>query len=273
MKKVICILLLIVLLSVLGFSVWQILDITTEYEAGSDSYEVLDQYVDMPQLEVWEDEPREETKATGDGDTPTEQAAPEETTAAVKKAPTWPKVDFDGLSQVNDDIVAWLYVPGTVINYPIVQTGDNDYYLNHLFNGKVNSSGCIFLDYSAAGDFTSMNSVLHGHHMRNGTMFAAVCKYKNPSFYRSHPTAMLVTPEGNYEVRFFSGYVCDTESDAWNYSFSDGDYDTWLKKRLKLSCFKSGVTPSAEDRVLTLSTCSYEFDDARFVLHGILVKV
>ena len=251
MKKFIGILLILVLLAVMGCALWQIFGITAGYEAGADSYEALEQFVVMPE------------KQTG--------LAGELTSEAESEAIQWPAVDFGALAQVNSDIVGWLYIPGTVINYPLVQGADNDYYLTHLFDGKTNSSGCIFLDSGAAGDFSSMNSVLHGHHMKNGSMFAGICDYKSQEYYDAHPTGMLLTPAGNFEVRFFAGYVCATDNDAWNSSFSAADHGPWLEERIRSSCFDAEVTPATEDKVLTLSTCSYEFKDARFVLHGILV--
>lgn len=256
MKKFICILLILVLLAVMGYALWQIFGITAEYEAGADSYEALEQFVVMPEKIPAPTAPEGET-------------IPPAETEAIQ----WPAVDFEALAQVNSDIVGWLYIPGTVINYPLVQGADNDYYLTHLFDGKTNSSGCIFLDSGAAGDFSAMNSVLHGHHMKNGSMFAGICEYKDPVYFEAHPTGLLLTPGGNYEVRFFSGYVCATDSDAWNSVFSEADHGPWLEERARLSCFGSDVTPTTEDKVLTLSTCSYEFKDARFVLHGILVPV
>ena len=253
MKKFICILLILALLAVLGYCLWQIVGITDEYQAGEQAYEELEQYFVMPET------------------VPVETADTEETVEA-ETAPVqiqWPEVDFEALAQVNSDIVGWLYIPGTVINYPVVQGADNEYYLKHLFNGKTNSSGCIYLDCGAEGDFTSMNSVLHGHHMKNGSMFAGICKYKDQSYFDEHPTAMLLTPDGNYQVEFFSGYVCEVTADAWDYDFDE----SWLDKRIRSSYFAAEVTPTMDDRILTLSTCSYEFKDARFVLHGILIPV
>ena len=251
MKKFICILLILVLLGVLGYCVWQIVGITDEYQAGEQAYEELEQYIVMPETVPVETTDTEETV--------------EAETAPVQIQ--WPEVDFEALAQVNGDIVGWLYIPGTVINYPVVQGADNEYYLKHLFNGKTNSSGCIYLDCGAEGDFTTMNSVLHGHHMKNGSMFAGICKYKDQSYFDEHPTAMLLTPDGNYQVEFFSGYVCEVTADAWDYDFDEA----WLDKRIRSSYFDAEVTPTMDDRILTLSTCSYEFKDARFVLHGILV--
>lgn len=251
MKKFICILLILVLLAVLGYCVWQIVDITDEYQVGEQAYEELEQYIVMPETVPVET-------------TDTEEIVEAETAPAQIQ---WPQVDFDALAQVNGDIVGWLYVPGTVINYPVVQGDDNEYYLKHLFDGKYNSSGCIYLDCGAEGDFTTMNSVLHGHHMKNGSMFAGICKYKDQSYFDEHPTAMLLTPDGNYLVEFFSGYVCEVTADAWDYDFDE----SWLDKRIRSSYFAADVIPTTEDHILTLSTCSYEFTDARFVLHGILV--
>ena len=251
MKKFICILLILVLLAVLGYCVWQIMGITDEYQAGEQVYEELEQYIVMPETVPVET-------------TDTEEIVEAETAPAQIQ---WPQVDFDALAQVNGDIVGWLYVPGTVINYPVVQGDDNEYYLKHLFDGKYNSSGCIYLDCGAEGDFTTMNSVLHGHHMKNGSMFAGICKYKDQSYFDEHPTAMLLTPDGNYLVEFFSGYVCEVTADAWDYDFDE----SWLDKRIRSSYFAADVIPTTEDHILTLSTCSYEFTDARFVLHGILV--
>ena len=252
MKKFICILLILVLLGVLGYCVWQIVGITDEYQAGVEVYEELEQFVVMPET------------------VPVETTADEEIVEAETEpaAIQWPEVDFEALSQVNGDIVGWLYIPGTVINYPVVQGEDNEYYLKHLFDGKTNSSGCIYLDCGAEGNFTSMNSVLHGHHMKNGSMFAGICKYKDQSYFDEHPTAMLLTPGGRYEVKFFSGYVCETSSDAWDYDFDEA----WIDKRIRSSYFDADVIPATEDKILTLSTCSYEFTEARFVLHGILTK-
>lgn len=255
MKKAVFVLLIVVLLGIMGFSAWQILNITTEYQGGTQTYDELEQFVVIPET------------------APTE-AATEETQADEPAEPQilWPQVDFAALAEVNPDVVGWIYIPDTQINYPVVQGEDNDYYLNHLFNKKVNSSGCIFLDFGAEADFTSMNSALHGHHMKNGSMFAGVCNYKKQSFYDAHPVGMLLTPQGNYLIRFFAGYVCDTESDAWDISFSQEDYAAWLDQGIRKSYFSSDVVPTTDDRVITLSTCSYEYDDARFVVHGILTQ-
>ena len=263
MKKAIYFLILILLVAVLGYSLWQIFQVTAEYQGGAEAYESLEQYISMPGTF----EPVRELATTPEGETYYVEAGTQDQEDAVQ----CPQVDFEALRQINPDVAGWICIPGTVVNYPVVQGMDNDYYLTHLFDGTRNSSGCIFLDSAVSPDFMAHNSVLHGHHMRNGSMFASICDYGSQSHYDAHPTAMLLTPGGNYEIRFFSGYVTDVEDDAWDPYFTDEEFEAWLGQRVAKSAFDAQVTPTAADRIITLSTCTYEFEDARFVLHGVLV--
>ena len=105
-------------------------------------------------------------------------------------------------------------------------------------------------------------------------MFAGLSKYKSQEFYEGHPEMLLLTPEGDYVVEIFAGYVADVDGEAWDMGFgSDEDYEAWLARSIDRSGISTGIVPEASDRILTLSTCSYEFDDARFVLLGILRAV
>ena len=107
--------------------------------------------------------------------------------------------------------------------------------------------------------------------MKNGTMFSGLTEYKKQEFYDAHSVALLLTPDKNYEIEIFAGYVASVQDEAWEVTFpSDPDFTGWLDKAKERSCFTSGITPAVTDRMLTLSTCSYEFNNARFVLLGIL---
>ena len=107
--------------------------------------------------------------------------------------------------------------------------------------------------------FSGRNTVIYGHRMKNGTMFAALGNYQEQVYYDAHPVFLLVTPEGRYVVELFSGYVADTAESAWMLDFSDEQaYLAWLEEVGEKSAFSSKVSPRAEDRVVTLSTCSYE---------------
>lgn len=117
------------------------------------------------------------------------------------------------------------------------------------------------------------NSVIYGHHMKNGTMFASLTKYEDQEYYDAHPDLFLLTPDGTYRIRLFSAYVAGMEDNSWQMDFaSEADYEAWMAEIQTRSCFKSQGLPEITDRVITLSTCDYTFKNARFVCHGWIEK-
>jgi len=254
-KKVLRISLLIFFMCILIFAVWQLWMLLCEYRAGQDSYSALDPYVFVTETDTISAED-------------TVPASDNTVAAQMPDISAWPQVDFVRLSEINPDIVGWIYIEGTNIHYPVVQGADNSYYLKRLFDGSYNSSGCIFLDYRCAFDFSDRHSVIYGHHMNDGSMFAALMNYKNQGFYDEHSVALLVTPTAYYKIQLFSGYVSDTRSDAWDLSFGEQEYMDWLTGIRQRSCFETDYAPAHTDKIITLSTCTYEFDTAKFVLHG-----
>ena len=161
MKRRLCGLLLCLLLGIACFSGYQVLRILHEYRAGADAYSKLEQFAPLP-------------------------PAPEEAEETPAE-PAWPEVDFAALAAVNPDVTAWLYGPDTGISYPVVQGTDNDYYLDHLFDGTANGAGCLFVDASCRPDFSGRNTVIYGHRMKNGTMFAACLLYTSPMSRHTWP--------------------------------------------------------------------------------------
>ena len=102
-------------------------------------------------------------------------------------------------------------------------------------------------------------------------MFNQITKYKDQAFYDQHPTGLLMTPDGNYKMEFVAGYVTDMNDDAWKMEFaSDEEFFLWLQDAVSKSTFTGAAEPTPQDRVVTLSTCTYEYNDARYVLVGIL---
>lgn len=195
-----------------------------------------------------------------------------ESDEASQTEPKMNVVDFSALREINHDIAAWLTCDGTRINYPIVQGNDNSFYLNHLFDGKPDKAGCLFIDSRNTPDFADKNTVIYGHNMKNNSMFAVLIEYKKQAFYDFHPDMLLLTPQENYVIEIFSGYVTDTKNESWKTQFNDrNDFSNWIANVYAKSMFVSGVEVSDADRIITLSTCTYEFEDARYVLHGKLV--
>jgi sortase B len=214
--------------------------------------------------------------APSGGETPPDEPEePVEPSYIDEPAPDyWPVVDFEGLRGINSGSAAWLLCPGTNVNYPVVQGQDNDYYLTHMFDHTRNSAGSLFIDYKNSAGFTDRNTIIYGHHMRNHSMFWTLTQYKSQWFYNSHPAFRLLTPEGNYEIQLFAGYVANVNDDAWRtYFTSDEDFLAWLSRSWERSTFAADVPLTAEDRIVTLSTCTYDFKDARYVLLGKLVPV
>lgn len=183
-------------------------------------------------------------------------------------------VDFESLLADNGDVVGWIYGEDTVINYPVVQGSDNEYYLHRMLDGNTSASGAIFLDYRCSADFSDDNSILYGHNMRNGSMFHSLVEYGNQEYYDAHPVLYLLTPEQNYAVKLFAGFV--TDSDGWVYVFQfNGEEEkaAYLERAVEESDFQALVTPETGDRLLILSTCSYEYDNARYVVLGVLTPI
>lgn len=289
------------------FSLYKVITINKEYSNSKRSYNDLLEYVIMPSTSLYDgatgtdqetdsmtDEyippatnpVTDETEVSIPVESDTEDLNTDTETAAVTESdkaetteknnsqnPVFPVVDFDSLSDINEDVIAWIYVEGTNINYPIVQGEDNDYYLHYTFTGEENRVGSIFMDYRCENDFTGRNSVIYGHRLSDKTMFTALKNYKKQWYYNTYPNYVIVTPEKNYLVKIFSGYVATVKDEAWQVNFdSDEEFEVWLKNTKAKSLFKSNVTPKATDHIITLSTCTYEFDNARFVLFGVLTE-
>ncbi len=249
-------LLLCISLLLFFISGYKLFTIYAEYHEGTQSYEDISGTYVTPSS----GKPKP-TVIPGSPDT----QEPEPDTESENPFPI--EVDFEGLSAVNKDIVGWLYQEGTVINYPVVQGRDNAYYLKHLFDGTYNSSGTLFLDVNCLSDFSSENSIIYGHHMRNGSMFASLNNYKKQSYYNQHPVLYLMTPDGGYLLEPIAGYITDGYDEIYTISFPGNEVKEALVKRaLSRSTFKSQAVFSEEDRLATLSTCTYEYQNATYVL-------
>lgn len=247
-----------VFLSVLVYSLAQLWDIYNGYRQGVESYDTIAQYAVLEAPEsVVETLPKI-----------TEEAVME----TMPDISDWPQVDFEELSRINSDVVGWIFLEGTNINYPVVRGQDNEYYLDRLFDGTKNDSGCIFMDVGCAGDFSGKHSILYGHHMKDKSMFAVLPSYKDQNFYEGHSEMLLVTPDAYYRIRFFSGYVADTFANAWGLHFNDESFGNWLNEVQSRSCFEAKDFPDLEDQIVTLSTCTYDFASAKFVLHGYVTE-
>ena len=191
--------------------------------------------------------------------------------APGEKAPI--EVDFDALRKVNPDVCAWIYCPDTVINYPVVH-GDADFYLHHSYDGTFNASGSIFVDPLNSPDFTDPLSILYGHHMASGAMFATLDRWQAVDYFYEHPVMWLLTPDRDYKVELCSAYNTSAYSDTYSFfDAHDSVFAEYLRMVFSSSAVRTGAEADPESCYILLSTCAYVFEDARSVLHGRLVPL
>lgn len=178
-------------------------------------------------------------------------------------------VDFDRLREEHPEVVGWLYCPDTVIDYPVVRGEDNDFYLHHSYTGTEDQSGAIFVDAGCVPGFADSNSVIYGHSMNDGSMFGGLSSWKDPEYAAAHPVMWLLTPEADYRVQLFSGYTTSATSETYTIFRGSGEeLDRYLSRCREQSDFPSDVELAGDGRYVLLSTCAYEFEEARYVLHG-----
>lgn len=192
--------------------------------------------------------------------------------AGVETAPV--QIDFVSLQAVNSDVVGWIYCEGTPINYPVLEGENNDVYLHHTYEGTYSLAGSIFADAANRAFFSDSNTIIYGHHMKDGSMFASLEKWADQEFYEEHPVMWLFTPKRDYKVVLFSGYKTSAYSDTYTiFTGPCAEFDDYLKKCVRQSDFQADADLDGDGNYIMLSTCTYAYTDARYVLHGMLVPV
>lgn len=195
---------------------------------------------------------------------PQEQPVPEKQEILYEEAPI--EVDFAPLQEscANGNIVGWLYCEDTPINYPVVCGTDNVFYLSHLIDGSYHVSGSLFMDCANDENWTDRNTVIYGHHMGDGSMFGSLQKYRSEDYAKEHPYMWLMTPNGDYKLEYLGCYVTDTESAAFQTQFTgDGDFRDFLDRTVSSFTYPAERELNTEDRLISLSTCSYESNNVR----------
>lgn len=238
-----------------------------DYKAASDEYDSLRQYAseevsttetaekvsDIKPIELEEAEERKELKSNENREDFPEM-----------------EVDFKALREKNPDTVGWLYVGSCGISYPIVQGEDNDYYMNHTFEGTVNSSGAIIMDYRDDKYLKDWNTFIYGHNMKNGSMFGSLKKLLNDeTLYDSDPYIYVYLPGYIYRYKIFSYYKDKPDSKMYWTADTLQEYRQYIRDALSLSVRDLGVETSEENNMVTLVTCSGSgAGKMRFFVHG-----
>ena len=178
-------------------------------------------------------------------------------------------IDFAQLQDQNPDIYAWIQIDGTNINYPVAQSAaDNEYYLKHTFEGNYNAAGSIFIDYTNNSNFEDCNTIIYGHNMKNGSMFGLLRKHFKDQESVPGRYIWICTPDKNYRYEIFSSHVVDAAGEVYTlFSAPDEQFASYLEKMKSQSLVDFQTEVTAEDKVITLSTCTGN-DATRFVVQA-----
>ncbi|MBR3755757.1 MAG: class B sortase [Firmicutes bacterium] len=183
------------------------------------------------------------------------------------------EINFEGLLKKNKDVKAWIFLKDTVIDYPVLQTTNNDYYLYHMFNGQENGAGSIFIDYRNENPFEDFNTVLHGHRMKDGSMFKPLVQYSDMEFYENHKIIEITTPERKYDCHVFAAATIPADSDLYQFEFySEEDRADYLWRLNSVNQMDTAVEVGTDDKIVMMSTCTAQLDDNRYCVFGKLVE-
>ena len=181
------------------------------------------------------------------------------------------------LQEENSDIVGWLEIEGTSINYPVLQGTDNEYYMTHNYKKQKSKNGSIFLTKDYDWSIPSSNLLIYGHNLNNGTMFQELLKYEKEEFYKEHPIIRFTTNKEDVEYEIISVFKSrvyyKTEKNVFRYYFfvnanSEVEYNEFVQNAKKASLYDIDKTAQFGDQLITLSTCSYHVEDGRFAVVG-----
>ena len=252
----------VICIGLMAVGAFQVIRIQLNYRQSAALYEELTRFLSFDAAE---------TNGNQEVEAEEGEEGEVEETFTLPPGVTLPTVDFDALREINPNVVGWIILEGTQINYPVVHGDTNYEYLHHLFDGTFNPSGSIFVDAYNRPGFVDLHNIIYGHHMNDGQMFAALEFYRSQQFVDENPYIFLLTPERDYVIKVFSGFVADPNqsTESWRYRF-DGEEDIapWLEYTIGRSEIESNIEVLPSHRFVTLSTCNFDFWDARYVVVG-----
>lgn len=273
MKKsnIIYILILLLLIGVFCFSAWQVGSYFLESRKQQDAFDNLAALVESAKNAATD--ASQSSQATTGG--------AQETVPGETEGNTGPTIlpEYAALYAMNQDLVGWISIADTKINYPVMQTPDSpDFYLHRNFSKEPSSQGCIYVRESCDVNAPSDNVTIYGHHMKDGSMFAGLMKYEKKSYWEEHDIIVFDTLTEHHTYRIFAVFKT-TASVGEGFAYhqfenaeSKGTFDAFISKCKKLSLYDTGITPEYGDKIICLSTCEYTQTNGRFVIAAVRVS-
>ena len=269
MRKMLTILLAIVFV----FSTALLIKHSMDTAEAEDSYQAAAEIASRPKVSSDQNLPTEETEPTEPEVTEPQTmwvVAPVEEDEHMKKLAD---INLEALRETNPDVIGWIYLPNTLINYPIVQGEDNQHYLDYAWDNKKSVTGAIFLESTNSPDFTDFRSIVYGHNMANSTMFGSLHRYSSEQYWEKYPYVYLVTDEGVLRYEIYSCYKAAIDSATYALDLEEaGQKAGFIKLTKDESELETDIMPAVTDRILTLST-SVGSSTHRRVVHGKLTMV
>ena len=185
-------------------------------------------------------------------------------------------VKFEELQAVNPDIYAWITVPGTVIDYPILQhASDNTYYLMHNIDGSYGYPGCVYTENMNSKDFTDNDTVIYGHNMKNGSMFAQLHKFEDPDFFNENREVLIYLPDEVLHYTIFAAHIYDDRHLLYSFDFTDPEVyqkylDSIFSTRDMSANIDKDITVTTDDQIITLVTCIGSQPNNRLLVQAVL---
>lgn len=180
-------------------------------------------------------------------------------------------VNFDELQSMNPDIIGWIWIPGTQVNYPILQHPSEDsYYLSHTPEKKSNKLGSIYMHHDADMHFSDTHTILFGHNMKSGQMFGDLSNYADKEFAEKYPDVWILLPEEELHCIVYSAYICPIDDLTYTVGYMPGEenYEKFIQHTIDQSCIAVDKSPSELSQVITLSTCTESGNaEKRFVVN------
>lgn len=187
-------------------------------------------------------------------------------------------IDFESLKEQNEDIYSWITIPGTVIDYPIVQRADElDYYLNHNLDHSTGYPGCIYTQNMNSKDWMDNNTVIYGHNMKNGTMFAGLHNYRDPEFFKQYPYVYIYTETETRVYQIFAAYEVSDAHLLLTYNTEDADSFGWYldgimdNEETLSDHYNKTLDLNSEDKIISLETCISSKPTMRYLIQAVLV--
>lgn len=254
-----------------------------DYSKGKNAYEQAQTQFGISDLD---EIPPDTEQSVTNNDDKTDKTDPKTRALLKKAAKAFKKCDFQSLMNTNNEMIGWIIIPGTRISYPICQGRDNSYYLTHTFDKTYNRVGAIFADYRITQPFTDTNTILYGHHMRDQSMFAGLMAYQNKETWEKNPYVYVCTPETIYVYEIYSAFQGDPMGLSYQIKFSTNtdtktdaktdtnketnpvtDTDAFIEYTKSNAYYDTEITPTPEDKFLTLSTCTGNGHAKRMIVH------